>query len=253
MSGKSLFDLQAVFEEDDYLYFYSESLTDERTDAEVAALVRLLQLDAPMQILDLACGFGRHTNRLAALGHQVTGIDLMPGFLALARQDAERRGVNVDYRQGDMRQIDFDEAFDRAMIVFTAFGYFEDDENLDVLRRVARALKPGGLFVVDFPNRDVFLRNYCPVLLTEKGDDVMIDRLSLDTLTGRWVNRRIIFRNGIRKDKPFSIRIYNPNEIRTLLAQAGLQVVRMYGNWNGDPVSMDSRRLVTVAAKAAHI
>jgi SAM-dependent methyltransferase len=247
--NQALFDLNDVFAEDDYLYFYSDTLTDERAEAEVAALVKYLQLDSPQKILDLACGYGRHTNRLAALGHHMTGVDLMPGFLALARQDAEQRSVSVSYRQGDMRQISFSEEFDRVMILFTAFGYFEDVENEDVVRRVARALKPGGLFIVDFPNRDTFLRNYIPYLVTEKGADLMIDRLGLDTLTGRWVNRRIIIRDGVRKDKPFSIRIYNPNEIRALMAQAGLEIVQMYGDWNGMPVSMDSRRLVTVARK----
>ena len=77
----------------------------------------------------------------------------------------------------------------------------------------------------------------------------MIDRMTLDSLTGRWNNRRIVIRDGVRKDKPFSIRIYNPSEMRHLLTQAGLEVVRMYGAWNGSPVSMDERRLVTVARK----
>jgi len=59
------------------MFVYRDDLTDERSDAEVAALVNLLELDSPMKILDLACGFGRHANRLAALGHSVTGVDLM--------------------------------------------------------------------------------------------------------------------------------------------------------------------------------
>ncbi|HSB67602.1 MAG TPA: hypothetical protein VLD65_13575, partial [Anaerolineales bacterium] len=75
-SGKSSteeFDFAAVFDVDDYLYFYGEMLTDERTDTEVRALVGMLELDNPKRILDLACGFGRHSNRLAALGHTITG------------------------------------------------------------------------------------------------------------------------------------------------------------------------------------
>lgn len=244
-----LFNLDDVFEVDDYLYFYSESLTDERTDAEITALVNLLELQAPVRILDLACGYGRHANRLAALGHQMTGVDLMPGFLEIARMNAAARGVQVDYRQGDMRQINFVEEFDRVMILFSAFGYFEDEENLLVLKRVAQALKPGGLFIMDSPNRDTFLRNFLPFVVTEKGSDLMIDRLSLDSLNGRWLNRRIIIRNGVRKDKPFSIRVYNATELRLLIAQTGLEVYRMYGGWDGAPVTGEARRLVVVAKK----
>jgi len=244
------FDIQSVFDVDDYIYFYSDLLTDERTEAEVAALVRLLQLeDGPKKVLDLACGFGRHTNRLAALGHHVTGIDLMPGFLDLARKDAQAHSLAVEYLQGDMRNLDYQEAFDRVMLLFTAFGYFDDAENTRVVRNICRALKPGGLFVVDVPNRDTFLRNYTPAMVTEKGSDLMIDRLSLDTERGRWVNRRIIIRNGVRKDKPFSIQLYNPGEFRAVLSAAGLELVNMYGGWTGVPLSMDSHRMVVVAAK----
>jgi 2-polyprenyl-3-methyl-5-hydroxy-6-metoxy-1,4-benzoquinol methylase len=126
--SKALFNLEDVFEVDDYLFTYREDLTDERSDAEVASLVKLLELDSPMRILDLACGFGRHANRLAALGHSVTGVDYMPGFIALARQKAAEMGVQVDYRQGDMRLVSFLEEFDRVLLLFTSFGYFEDSK-----------------------------------------------------------------------------------------------------------------------------
>ncbi len=244
------FDLESVFEVDDYLYFYSASLTDERTDAEVAALVLLLQLENSSQrILDLACGYGRHANRLAALGHRLTGIELMSGFLALARRDAEARRVMVDYRQGDIRQLDFKDEFDRVMLLFTAFGYFDDAENLQVLRNVQRALKPGGLFLMDVPNRDTFLRHYQPSIVIERDGNLMIDRVTMDSLNGRMVNNRVVIRNGVRKDKPFSVRLYNPGELRAVLEQAGLEIVRLLGGWDASPVSIDSRRLVVIAKK----
>ena len=116
ISTDALFNLETVFEVDDYLFTYRDDLTDERSDAEVASLVMRLELDSPMKILDLACGFGRHTNRLAALGHSVTGVEHMPDFLALARQKATEMGVQVDYQQGDMCQMNFVEIFDGCVI-----------------------------------------------------------------------------------------------------------------------------------------
>ncbi|NJD58384.1 MAG: class I SAM-dependent methyltransferase, partial [Anaerolineae bacterium] len=161
------FDFDAVFDVDDYLYFYSEALTDERTEAEVSALVSLLGLDQPAKILDLACGFGRHTNRLATLGHTMTGVDIMPGFLEIARQEATRMGVLVDYQQADMRQITFEDEFDYVTILFTAFGYFSDEQNLQVLVNVSQALKVGGRFVFDSMNRDAIVKNFLPATVIE--------------------------------------------------------------------------------------
>ncbi len=243
------FDFKAVFDVDDYLYFYQETLTDERTEAEVRALVGLLELDHPMKILDLACGFGRHTNRLAALGHALTGIDLTPGFLDIARQDAEQRKVDVSYQQGDMREIAFTAEFDRVMLLFTAFGYFSDQENLQVLVKVGKALKPGGLLIFDTPNRDALLKDMRRFFVIEKDSNLMVDRLSFDGLTGRWINRRIIIRNGIRKDTPYFVRLYNPSELKLLLAQAGLELYHLYSGWEAQEYSADAHRIVVVARK----
>ncbi len=247
--GQKDFDIKAVFDVDDYLYFYRETLTDERTEKEVSALVGLLEVDRPVKMLDLACGFGRHTNRLAALGHTMTGIDLTPGFLDIARHDAQDRNVQVDYRQGDMREIDFDKEFDRVLLVFTAFGYFSDDENLQVLVRIRKALKPGGLLVFDSHNRDAQTKSMLPYFVVEKEGNLMIDRYSFESMTGRWYNRRIVIRDGVRKDKPFFVRLYNASEIQALLVQAGLELFHIYASFDGQEFSADSRRMVVVARK----
>ncbi len=160
--ANALFSLEIVFEVDDYLFAYQDDLTDERSDKEVASLVKLLELSSPMKILDLACGFGRHTNRLAALGHSVTGIDYMPGFLTLAQEKATEMGVQVDYQQGDMRHISYHEAFDRVLLLFTSFGYFEDSENEQVVNNMAHALKSGGCLMFDIPNRDYLSQESSP-------------------------------------------------------------------------------------------
>ncbi len=243
------FDVEAVFDVDDYLYFYSESLTDERTEDEISAVVRLLELSVPMEILDLACGFGRHTNRLAALGYSMTGVDLMPGFLEIARQDAIKRNVEVRYQQGDMREITFEDRFDRVMLLFTAFGYFTDEVNLQVLIKARRALKPGGLLIFDTLNRDVLLKDMRPYFVVEKEGNMMIDRYSFDGLQGKYYNKRVVIRDGIRKDKPYYVRLYNPSEIKTLLDQAGLELYHLYAGWEGKEFASDARRMVVIARK----
>lgn len=249
LSTEDPFDLESVFEADDYLYFYSDSLTDERSDREVASLVKLLDLHPPMKILDLACGFGRHANRLAALGYSVTGIDQSANFLDLARKHASEMGVEAHYLQADMRHIEFVEEFDVVLMMFTTFGYFNDSDNFRVLENIARALKPGGWLGFDIPNRDVTLKVLPPAVVLEKNRDLMINRNSFDMLSGRWHNQRIVIRNGIRKDKPFSIRLYNPTEIRELLQKTGMEALHLYGDWNGQPLTAESRGMVVLAQK----
>jgi SAM-dependent methyltransferase len=248
-SDKSMFDFDAVFEPDDYLYFYEDWLTEERTRKETEFLAKELELDTPMKILDLACGYGRHANRLAELGHNVTGVDITKGFLKIAKDDAKKKGVSIEYIQKDMREITFKEEFDRVLLLFTSFGFFEDEDNLKVLKNVASALKLGGLFCFDTFNRDVFLKAFLPYIVVEKGDDLMIDRNIFDSATGRIYNKRIVIRNGKRKDKPFFIRLYNPTEIRDLLSRAGMKISKIYSGWDAKPFTSDSRRMIIIAKR----
>jgi SAM-dependent methyltransferase len=243
------FDFRGVFNPNDYLYFYANSISDEVTRMQVDFLIGQLNLERPMKILDLACGHGRHANQLAKLGHQVTGIDLMPGFLKIANQDARKNGVKVIYLKGDMRHLTFQNEFDRVILMFTAFGYFSDEENYLVLQNVARALKPGGLFCFDTHNRDMILKGMIPYAVVEKGKDLLIDRHEFNSVSGRLINRRIIIRNGRRKDTPFFVRFYSYTEIARLLKKAGIPIKAVYSDWQARPFTSESRRMIIIAEK----
>lgn len=231
------------------MYFYQDGLTEERTQKEVDLLVRELKLGKPMTILDLACGHGRHANRLAALGHNVTGVDITKGFLKIAKRDAKAKGVRVKYIHHDMRKIKFKNEFDRVILMFTAFGYFEDKENFKVLKNIARALKPAGLFCFDIPNRDGFVKGLLPFIVTEKGKDLLIDRHTFDKTTNRLYDKRIVIRNNKRKDKPFFIRFYNRKEMSILLKKAGFKSLKFFSDWDSNPLTSDSRRMIMIAKK----
>jgi hypothetical protein len=83
----------------------------------------------------------------------------------------------------------------------------------------------------------------------DKGKDLLINRISFDTLSGRLHNRRIVIRDGVRKDKPYTIRLYNASEMQSLLERAGLVEPRLLGN-DGQPLSKNNgRRLIVIAKK----
>jgi len=252
-------DVANMFSVDDYMYFYADYLDDERSNNETAMVARLLDMarGQPLRVLDLACGFGRIANRLALLGHRVTGVEYQAGFLEIARADAERNDLLrprprgwVEYTQGDMRNIQYSETFDRAIMMFNSFGYFTDEENLGVLRGIARALKPGGLLGFDIANRDGVLNDFHPHYVSEKEGNLLINRFSFDVLTGRLRKDRIVIRNGARRDRPFTIRLYSVTEMRALLAEAGLELEEVYAEWDGSTLAVDSPAMVVVARKS---
>lgn len=240
------FDAGAVFDED-YLYFYEGTLTEARSDHDTDLIWRLLQLQPGMRVLDLACGHGRIANRLAARGCRVTGLDATPLFLDHARRDAAGRGVTVEYVDGDMRSLPWRQDFDRVLNWFTAFGYFDDAGNRQVLTQIAQVLRPGGLVAVDVVNRDWLVRNFQAArVAAERDDDLMIDRSRLDALTSRVLTERIVVRGGRTRRFAFFVRMFTFTELRDWLNAVGFTAVDGYGE-DALPLSPTSQRLIVTA------
>jgi SAM-dependent methyltransferase len=175
------------FFEGEWLDLLAREQPPERTLQEVDFAVEKLALEPGARVLDLACGHGRHSVELARRGFRVTGVDLSPRSLELAREAAAADGLAVDFVRADMRELDFDAEFDDAINLFTAFGYFEsDDEDRGVLERVARALRPGGGFLIDTGSALGLARRFQPRLWEEVGDGVpMLHEHEWDVLAGR--------------------------------------------------------------------
>lgn len=241
------FDREAAFD-GDYLYFYAELLTPERTAAEVDLIWKLLELEPGLELLDLACGHGRIANPLAERGVRVTGLDATPYFLELARADAAERGLEVEYVEGDMRSIPWPERFDRVLSWFTSFGYFGNDDNRRVLAEVFKALKPGGLLAVEVNHRDSLLSRYQEETVLERGDDRMIDRHRFDVQTSRSHDERTIIRNGKRRTFNFSVRMFTAAELRDWMLAAGFSEAHAFGE-DGEPLTLEHRRMTVVARK----
>jgi SAM-dependent methyltransferase len=240
------FDADALFGED-YLYFYTEMLAT-RTDAEADLIWRLLELEPGMEVLDLACGHGRIANVLAGRGCVVTGLDSAPLFLDQARRDAAALGVTVSYEAGDMRALPWTDRFDRVVNWFTAYGYFDDAGNRQVLSQVIRALKPDGRFAVQINNRDWILRNFQPAGVAERDGNLLIDRRRFDLETSRMVTRRTVVRDGAVRHAPYFVRMFTFTELRDWLLAAGFADVRGYGA-DGDALTIESSQMITVARR----
>ena len=242
----SRFDFDEVFG-DDYLHFYDVLLTDERTDQEAELVMRLLHLDKGDRVLDIPCGHGRIARRLARAGCRVVGVDNNPRFLEVAMGHPEP----VKYVQADMREFSANAEFDAVVNWFTSFGYFDDATDRAILAGWRRALKAGGKLIIDHQNPQRLLAVLAAAggeatILTERGDDLMIDRTTFDVATARSNTERITVRDGQVKRYHFSVRTFALTELREWLLAAGFSSVTTYGN-DGEPFTLTSRRMVVVA------
>ena len=100
----------------------------------------------PRRALDLACGAGRNAVWLAERGWQVTAVDFSPVALAMARAHAAERGVEVEWVEADLRAYEPPaKSFDLVLVLYL---HLPAQERRAVLARAARALAPGGTFLL---------------------------------------------------------------------------------------------------------
>lgn len=100
-------------------------------------------------ILDLGCGPGLYTSRLAQLGHQCVGIDYGPASIAYAREQAEQQELACLYAQADVREADYGSGYDLVMMVHGELTVFRPQETQSILDKSYAALKAGGQLVAE--------------------------------------------------------------------------------------------------------
>jgi 2-polyprenyl-3-methyl-5-hydroxy-6-metoxy-1,4-benzoquinol methylase len=103
----------------------------------------------PARVLDLGCGPGLYTQRLATLGCDCAGIDYAPAAIDYARSQAAAAGLPIAYQLADMRQADYGEGFDLVMLVYGEPNVFGPDDLRRILRQAHAALRPGGQVLLE--------------------------------------------------------------------------------------------------------
>jgi len=209
----------------------STKLTDAQIQQEVSFIEDSLGVAPGGTLLDLGCGTGHHAVELARRGYAVVGYDLSLHQLSLAAEVAQERNQKLNLMQGDLREMAFIDVFDGIVCWNSTFGYFEEEKNVEVVRRIFQALKPGGTFLIDVLNRD-FATVDQPSSAWFDGDScVCMDEMSVDFITSRLrVKRSLILDDGRTRECQYSIRLYSLHELGKLLHDVGFRVAEASGH-----------------------
>jgi ubiquinone/menaquinone biosynthesis C-methylase UbiE len=228
--------------------------TVEAARREAHAAAQWLELQPGDRVLDLGCGTGRHLVHLGGRAGSLIGLDYSMDLLHHARERFAHEGQECKttpcFVRGDMRAIPFVEAFDALLNFFTSFGYFQErEENLSVVKGMARALRPGGRFFIDYVNGEHVAASLERKTVREQDGYVIEER--------RWiederVNKRTrVEKGGVEIERlEESVALFNEREFRELLAQGGLAVEHAFGDYDGASVDPERPRLIAIGRKA---
>jgi SAM-dependent methyltransferase len=192
------------------------------------------------RVLDVACGAGRHARAFESAGARCVGVDLSAALLRVARSVTTAPLARADMRALPVRPG----SMDLTVNLFTSFGYFaEDAEHLAALREMVGTVTPGGWFAIDFLNADVVRAQLVTRETVTLGGAQVAVRRSVSP-DGRYVRKAIQAPGGRRFTE--RVRLFEPDEIAAMLADAGVAIRHRLGDYDGSPLRADSPRTILV-------
>ena len=233
----------------------------EGTTREVDFVVQALDLRGDERILDLACGFGRHSLELARRGYAVVGVDFTEAYIARARSAAREELLGqAEFLLADVRDVSFHEEFDVVLnMADGAIGYFDtDEENLKLFDVVATALRIGGKHVMGVCSAAHAAKHF-PKRHWQAGSRA----LSLANFRWNAVTSRMIYGGHLLKygaplepvsdeftDADTGTRLYTLPELDEILSQRGMRIMAAYGDYDtSTPASPDQLMQVVCSGR----
>ena len=232
---------------------YYHTLYQERDETEASLfidhLLKYLKPAAGSNMLDVACGLGRYSKLLAQKGFFVTGTDIADNNIAIARGS---ESPVLEFFKHDMRLPFRINYYDYAFNFFTSFGYFRTRrEHDDAIRMVSAALKPGGIFVLDYLNTHFVEERLIPHN-TKKAGNTHFEIFRWQNST-HFFKRIIITGPSIREPLEFTEQVakFSLGDFTDMFSFQQLQVKQVFGNYELQPYHLrDTPRLIIVAEKS---
>ena len=223
----------------------------ENTEEQVDFIIKNLELKGDERILDLACGYGRHSLSFARRGHEVVGVDITKAYVEDARAEARKAGLQAQFICADIRQTHFENEFDVVLnLADGAIGYLENDsENLRIFDIIATALKKGGKSFIDIQSGD-YADAHFPQKLWDAGSETLtLSNFEWDRKTRIMLYGQVDFPYGEILQKPDMqygnpTRLYTCDEIKKMMQERGMEVVAAYQDYEGREAGTDGIQLM---------
>ncbi len=231
-------------------------------DRHVAWIHDELLKKRPSRMVDLGCGPGFYTSRLAGLGHSCKGIDFSPASIEYARQKALEEKTGCEYLLHDLRSCDFGSGFDLVILVYGEFNTFQKADARLIIEKALNALNPGGRLLIELDSVNVVksigqaqpgwhtaqsgLFSNTPYLFLEEG--YWNEELQSST------RRMYVIDAGSAEvvQMADNHQAYSEAQIRQLALDCGFEKANTFSGWPIQGLEANDHSLLLVAVKSDH-
>ena len=229
-------------------------------DRHVAWIHDALLRARPARILDLGCGPGLYTSRLAWLGHDCAGIDFAPASIAYAREQARTEGLSCTYLQHDIRTAEYGTGYGLVMLLFGELNVFRPAEAQTIVRQAHQALGEGGLLLLEVHTfaavRDIGQQ---PRSWYSAPSGLFSERPHLVLTESFWDAQRAVATEryfvvdaatGDVTRHAASVQAYSVEQYRSLLAEGGFAGVTFCPSLGGSPDEAQAELMVAIGYRS---
>jgi SAM-dependent methyltransferase len=211
------------------------------------------------EILDVACGAGRHAIPLSKKGYTVTGVDTSQAMLDVLKEKAGKVGIEIPVTRCDMKDIGFREEFDAIICMYTSFNYLLTDQDIGkALAAFHRALRPGGIAILDLMNPIFYIGKFREITVEHhQVGQLCIQRTfkhTLDEVCSLWYQDEFVVvddGNSVSTCREIHVmRMLTYPEISRFIRDAQFVDIKCYGNFTDlAPAEDKAERLILVCKR----
>ena len=244
------------FESENFWTQYAPIMFDDARWAEAPTVAQYVKDIAGLgegdKILDAGCGLHRISVELAALGLDVTGVDIIQSELDAARESAEAEGVPLTLINHDLRSFQAREQFDCAINLYTSFGYCATiEEDMKILKNIADSVKTGGTFIMECTSRETAIMYFTAGEEFERAGYKVVTHFEVvgawEGLRSQWTLYPLESKQAI--DHTFIQRLYPATFLRDKLIDFGYSKVNIYGDFDKSPYNEHARTMLIIGKK----
>jgi SAM-dependent methyltransferase len=217
----------------------------------------------PTRLLDLGCGPGLYSSRLAVLGHECHGIDYSPASIAYAQEQASREDLACTYLLQDLRTAAYGTGYGLAMQIFGELNVFRPREAKSILRRANHALTIHGLLLLEVHTYAVVQRlgEQAPTWYSSAGG-LFSDKPHLRLQESFWepdgktaTIRHFVIDAATGKVTRYaqSLQAYTKAQYRSLLVECGFDDVEFFPSLTGNEIASEQNLFVVVGRKRGEV
>ncbi len=229
---------------------WQKAVSPEWTKQEVDFLISELNIKQGQHLLDILCGFGRHSIQLAKKGYKITGVDISETFIKTLNEKIKADNLAIDTIQADILTIQINKTYSGAICMGNSFGYFNFDKMKSFVEKVSSCLESGSRFII---NSGMIAESILPNF--SKNKSFTVGNLTMDVTNvynvedSYMVSHLLYTKGGKTEVHSFKHYVFTLGKVKRLLKLIGLKTIATYNSPAKEEYNLGDQQIYIVAEK----